>query len=397
MIRSTAPREMTGLLSKACPDTRWAWVEIDQVALRYNTRAFKARLARGVKMMCVVKADAYGHGAVPCAKIMAAAGADQFAVATVEEGVQLRHAGILEPILLLSEPPVEAIPTLIEYDIMPSVYTEEFAYALGESASLAGKVAHYHIAVDTGMSRIGLRPSDVLEFRRNVEFHAGLECAGIFTHFATADEPGGWDFELQYKRFMDAVHSLDEAGLSYGIVHCNNTPATMLHTETQHMMCRVGVGLYGMHPASTTVYTMELKPVMSVRARVTHTCYPAVGEGVSYGLTYRIPKQNIQIATIPLGYADGLSRNLSNKMEVLVNGQRCKQVGRICMDQCMFAVDVNSRSYKPNTPVEVGDVVTILGTDGQQAITAEDHAYIRDTINYEVTCNFGMRLQKVYV
>lgn len=390
-------REMTGLLSRVCPDTRWSWVEIDQAALRYNTRAFKAQLARGTKMMCVVKADAYGHGAVPCAKIMSAAGADQFAIATVDEGVELRRGGIAEPILLLSEPPVEAIPTLIEYDIMPSVYTEAFAYALGESASFAGKVARYHIAVDTGMSRIGLRPIDVLEFRRNVEFHAGLECAGIFTHFATADEPTGWDFELQYKRFMDAVSSLDEAGLSYGIVHCNNTPATMLHKETQHMMCRVGVGLYGMHPAASTVGTMDLKPVMSVRARVTHTCYPAVGDGVSYGLTYRIPKQNIQIATIPIGYADGLSRNLSNNMDVLVRGQRCKQVGRICMDQCMFAVDVNGRSYKPNTPVEVGDVVTILGTDGEQVITAEDHARMRDTINYEVTCNFGMRLQKVYI
>ena len=137
---------------------------------------------------------------------------------------------------------------------------------------------------------------------------------------------------------------------------------------------------------------------MSVRARVTHVCYPEVGDGVSYGLTYRIPRRNIQIATVPIGYADGLSRNLSNQMEVLAGGTRCRQVGRICMDQFMFAVDVNpSRSFRPAHPVSYGDVVTVIGTDGDLAITADDHARLRDTINYEVTCDFGLRLEKVYV
>ena len=237
-----------------------------------------------------------------------------------------------------------------------------------------------------------------MEFRRAIDFHRGLECAGTFTHFATADVLEGWDFDLQWKRFTDTITALEQAGLNPGLVHCDNTPATILHPETHFDMCRVGVGLYGMHPSEVTVPRLDLEPVMSVRARVTRTAFPPVGEGVSYGYVYRVPKQNIQIATIPIGYADGLSRNLSGKMEVLVGGMRCRQVGRICMDQCMFAVDVNgARSYRPAHPVSCGDLVTIMGEQDGDCITADDIAALRDTINYEVTCNFGMRLDKVYV
>ena len=234
--------------------------------------------------------------------------------------------------------------------------------------------------------------------RRAIDFHRGLECDGTFTHFATADEPGGWDFDIQLNRFVTAVNALRDAGIDPGIVHCDNTPGTILHPEAHMDMCRVGIGLYGLHPADVTIPKIDLRPVMSVRARVTHTVYPEVGDGVSYGLTYRVPKRNVQIATVPIGYADGLSRNLSNQMEVLVGGARCRQVGRICMDQFMFAVDVNTnRAFHPTHPVEFGDVVTVIGWDGDQLITADDHARLRDTINYEVTCDFGLRLEKVYV
>lgn len=386
--------------ARRSPDTRWAWVEISQSALRHNVRAFRSKLVRGVKMMCVVKADAYGHGAATCAKVMSRAGADQFAVACVSEGIALREAGIDEPILILSEPPMECVQALVEHDLMPSVYTEEFALAYGECAAAFGKVGKYHLAIDTGMTRIGVAPAEVVEFRRAIDFHRGLECAGTFTHFATADQLGGWDFDLQYQRFSDAVAALEQAGLESGLVHCNNTPATILHPETQRDMCRVGVGLYGMQPSETCEPYIELEPVMSVRARVTRAVFPQVGAGVSYGMSYRVPKQNIQIATIPLGYADGLSRTLSGNMDVLVGGMRCHQVGNICMDQCMFAVDVNAaRSYRPSHPVAIGDYVTIMGTneEGTDVIRAEDLAAARGTINYEVTCNFGMRLEKVYV
>ena len=379
------------------PEDRWSWVEVDLAALRRNTAAFKRRLGRGVQMMCVVKADAYGHGAVPCAKTMHAAGADQFAVATVAEGVALRKAGIEWPILILSEPPVGCVDMLVEHDLMPAVYTADFALALGEAAASAGRVARYHLALDTGMTRIGVRREDAVELRRTIDFHRGLECAGTFTHFATADLLDDWDFALQLNRFTEAVEALRGAGLDTGLVHCDNTPGTVLHPECHFDMCRVGVGLYGLHPAETTFGQIDLDPVMSVRGRVVRVVYPNVGDGVGYGLTWRVPRKNIQVATVPIGYADGLARELSNQMDVLVDGARCRQVGNICMDQFMFAVDVNTtRSYRPTRPVEYGDVVTVLGADGDERITAEEMAGLRNTINYEVVCDFGMRLEKIY-
>ena len=380
------------------PADRWAWVEIDLNAIRKNTRAIKALLKRGTRLMCAVKADGYGHGAVECTKAMKASGADQFAVATVAEGVELRKAGIEWPILMLNQAPEAAIETLVAYDIMPSVYTSEFALAYGECAAAAGKIGKYHLALDTGMTRIGVLPADVVEFRHAIDFHRGLQCAGTFTHFATADAIRDWDFSQQSRRFTEAVEALRDAGCDVGLVHCDNTPGTILHPELHFDMCRAGIGLYGLQPAETTVSRISLEPAMSVRARVTRAIYPAVGEGVSYGLNYRVPTPHVQVATIPLGYADGLARTLSGRMDVLVHGQRARQVGNICMDQCMFAVDTNPvRSYRRASPVAEGDLVTVIGTDGEDAITADDHAELRGTINYEVTCNFGMRMEKVYV
>ena len=379
------------------PKNRWAWVEVSLAAIRKNTRAFKALLEPGVKMMCAVKADSYGHGAVECAKVMRQAGADQFAVATVDEGIELRRGGIAEPILMLNESPLESLDDLLEYDIMPAVYDSDFALAYGERAVALGKVGRYHLAVDTGMSRIGVMPEDAVEFRHMIDFHRGLECAGTFTHFATADVPGDWDFEMQKKRFAEAVRSVREAGMECGLVHCDNTPGTILHPEVHYDMCRAGIGLYGLQPADSTRPKVDLTPAMSVRARVTRVVEPEVGTGVGYGLTYRVPRPHTQVATVPVGYADGLSRTLSNRMEVLVRGERCRQVGRICMDQFMFAVEVNpTRAFRPSRPVEYGDVVTIVGEDGGERITMDDMAELRDTINYEVTCDFGLRLQRVY-
>ena len=386
------------MVQHRCPDTRWSWVEIDKGALRRNARAFKDKLEPGVRMMAVVKADAYGHGAVECAKVMHASGADQFAVATVAEGLALRAAGITWPILILSEPPMECVQTLIENDLMPSVYTQEFALAYGECAAAMGTVGKYHMAIETGMTRIGVGWSDALEFRRGIDFHRGLACAGVFTHFATADVPNDWTFGMQLRRFTDAVSAMHDAGCELGLVHCDNTPATVLYPQTHFDMCRVGVGLYGMQPAESTRPHISLDPVMSVRARVTRVVYPPTGAGVSYGQNYTVARQNVQVATIPVGYADGLSRTLSGRMDVLVHGTRCPQVGNICMDQCMFAVDVNTRrAVRPMDEVSYGDLVTVMGADGNERITAEELAEKRGTINYEVTCNFGARLEKVYV
>ncbi|WP_286684379.1 alanine racemase [Collinsella sp. UBA1693] len=377
------------------PATRWAWVEIDQGALRRNTRAFKNLLGYGKRLCCVVKADAYGHGAVQCAKIMHATGADMFAVATVSEGVQLREGGIKSPILVLNEPPIDACDTLLEYQIMPSVYSSEFALAYGERAVEMGCVGKYHMAIETGMNRIGVHFTDVLEFRREIDFHRGIECDGVFTHFATADDPDGWDYRLQCTRFSEAVAAMKDAGFECGIVHCSNTPASMLDHSMQFDMIRAGIGLYGLQPCEKSAPIMPLEPVMSVRARVTRTIHPAMGEGVGYGFTFRVPRTRVQVCTIPVGYADGLSRTLSNKMDVLYRGQRIRQVGNICMDQCMVAIQQTPARQMPEA--EVGDLITIVGKDGDAVISMDEMARLRGTINYEVACGFGMRLEKVYI
>lgn len=377
------------------PATRWAWVEIDQGALRRNTRAFKNLLGYGKRLCCVVKADAYGHGAVQCAKIMHATGADMFAVATVSEGVQLREGGIKSPVLVLNEPPIDACDTLLEYQIMPSVYSSEFALAYGERAVEMGCVGKYHMAIETGMNRIGVHFTDVLEFRREIDFHRGIECDGVFTHFATADDPDGWDYRLQCTRFSEAVAAMKDAGFECGIVHCSNTPASMLDHSMQFDMIRAGIGLYGLQPCEKSAPIMPLEPVMSVRARVTRTIHPAMGEGVGYGFTFRVPRARVQVCTIPVGYADGLSRTLSNKMDVLYRGQRIRQVGNICMDQCMVAIQQTPARQMPEA--EVGDLITIVGKDGDAVISMDEMARLRGTINYEVACGFGMRLEKVYI
>lgn len=377
------------------PETRWSWVEIDRGALRRNVRAYKNLIGPRQRLCCVVKADAYGHGAVECARVMHSTGADMFAVATVKEGVQLREGGITAPILVLSEPPAEAVPTLVEHDLMPSVYTVEFALAYGEGAVAAGTVGAYHLAIETGMNRIGVHYADVLEFRRSIDFHRGLSCAGVFTHFATADDVDGWDYKLQCRRFDEAVRVMQEAGFDCGTVHCENTAATMLDDSVRYDMVRVGIGLYGLQPCEASGYRMELEPVMSVRAKVTRTMRPAMGEGVSYGFTYRVPRTAVQICTLPIGYADGLSRTLSNRMEVLYRGERIRQVGNICMDQCMVAIQQTPIHQIPEA--EHGDVMTIIGRDGDAVITMDEMARLRGTINYEVACGFGMRLEKVYL
>lgn len=377
------------------PQTRWAWVEIDRGALRRNVRAFKNLLGPRQRLCCVVKADAYGHGAVECARVMHSTGADMFGVATVAEGIELREAGITTPILILSEPPVESIPLLLEHSLMPTIYTIEFALAYGEQAVAAGTVGKYHLAIETGMNRIGVHYADVVEFCRNIGFHRGLECDGVFTHFATADDVSGWDYKLQCKRFDEAVAALQDSGFSCGIVHCDNTPATMLDSQIRYDMVRVGIGLYGLQPCEAARARMELDPVMSVRARVTRTIHPAMGEGVGYGYTYRVPRTAVQICTLPIGYADGLARTLSNRMEVLYRGERIKQVGNICMDQFMVAIQQKPIHQIPEA--EYGDVMTIIGRDGDAKITMDEMARLRGTINYEVACGFGMRLEKVYL
>ncbi|MBE0417064.1 MAG: alanine racemase [Coriobacteriia bacterium] len=367
---------------------RWARAVIDLEAVAHNVRALKARTRPGTLFMAVVKADGYGHGALRVAHASLQAGADRLGVATVEEALQLRESGISAPIQVLSEPPASAADLLIEYDLIPTVTTRAFAEALGRAAMVAGQEAPCHLKVDTGMNRLGVRAEDAPGFASALAALPGLHMEGLFTHFATADVPGDWDFESQLARFGDVVARMRDEGVSPGIVHACNSPATILHPEAHLDMVRCGIAIYGLHPGPSTYDRIDLRPAMTVSARVTLVKRIGMGEGVSYGLTWRAAAP-ATIATLPLGYADGVHRILSNRMEVLVDGVRCAQVGRVCMDQLMIEV--------PRTAnVEEGDEAILVGTQGEQRILMDEVAESAGTINYEMACAFGMRMPRVY-
>lgn len=377
-------------------DRRWSWVEIDLGAIRHNANAVKRIIGPQCRLMAVVKADAYGHGAVQVAKAALSAGADYLAVATVNEGIELREALINAPILLLAEPPATAIELLLGYKIMPSIYSTEFAVAYAEAADYHGIRAPYHLAINTGMNRIGVHYKDVVEFMHQVDFHRALDLVGTFTHFATADCPETLDFQIQFKHFTQAIESIRGAGFDPGIVHCANSAASIRYPDTHFDMVRLGISLYGYHPCPETHGLIDLKPAMGVKARITDVRSVPMSEGVSYGLHYRSPG-SVKICTLPLGYADGLNRALSGRTDFLLDGQRCHQVGNICMDQCMFEVDMRSFAARQRIDPQVGDEVTIVGTSGNETITITDLAEKLGTIEHEACINFSQRMPRIYV
>lgn len=382
-------------------DRRWSWVQVDLDAIRYNVATAK-RLAGSRKLLAVVKADAYGHGAAQVAQAALANGADYLGVATVDEGLRLREAGITAPVLILSQPPESAIPLLLYGKIMPAVYTMEFALQYAETADAMGLAAPFHLAVNTGMNRIGVRWDEAAEFMQALSFHRAVNLVGVFTHFATADESQSMDYRIQVRRFYQAIQELQAAGINPGIVHCANTAATLRFPDVHCDMVRFGVGLYGLHPCEETRRLVELRPAMSVHARITDVRVPAIGDGVSYGLHYRCDGST-RICTIPVGYADGLPRVLSGCIDVLWHGRRCHQVGNICMDQCMFEVPSaatgSAMFAAPSAADEpqIGDEVLLVGCQGESFITLDELADKAGTIHYEVACGFGLRMPKIYV
>ncbi|HBT94951.1 MAG TPA: alanine racemase [Coriobacteriia bacterium] len=375
---------------------RHAWVEIDLEAIRYNLKRFRKHLGPDVKIMAVVKADAYGHGAAECARVALATGATMLGVATVDEGLALRKTGIAAPILVLAQPPAETIPLLLQHQLIPGVTDMEFVLALGEAADSHGSVAGYHLKIDTGMNRLGVHYSDAGDFLRTVAFHRGLSLLGVYTHFATADDVDTYGFNVQMKRFEEALANIRFMGIDPGMVHAANTAAAIRYKQAHFNMVRIGIGMYGLHPADITKPLIELHPAMSIKARVSFLKPVSVGEGVSYSFTYRSPG-SVLIATLPIGYADGLSRSLSNRMDVLVRGQRLPQVGNICMDMMMVEANQRGSMLKPHAVVELGDEVVIVGRSENEQITLDDMAKMLGTINYELACRFGMRLDRVYL
>lgn len=377
-------------------ERRWAWVEIDLNAIQNNTMAIKRMLAPNTLLMAVVKADGYGHGAVPCAKTALNAGAEYLGVATVDEAIELRKADIGAPILVLAEPPATTIPLLLAYRIMPTIYTAEFAVRYGEAADSVGMRAPYHLKVNTGMNRIGVRFDEVIEFLRRVSFHRALDLVGTFTHFATADTPDSMEFRIQVAHFVETIEEMRAYGVDPGIVHAANSAAIIRYPEVHFDMVRLGLSLYGFYPCPETYGLVDLTPAMSVHARITQVKNVPVGEGVSYGLLHR-SGGFARVCTLPIGYADGYRRGLSDRIDVILNGVQYPQVGTICMDQAMFEVDLRTHRDLGTPDPQVGDEVIIAGIDGNAMVTIDEMADVLKTVPHEVCIGFGCsRLPRLY-
>ena len=370
------------------PYRRAAWAEVDLGAIARNVRALKALTPQGTRFMAVVKADGYGHGALEVARSALSAGADRLGVATLDEAIALRAAGITAPLHILAEVPPEGSALVLEHGIIPTVASREAALALSRAAMLAQREAVCHLKIDTGMNRIGVRAEDAAALASRIGDLPGISIEGAFTHFATADAPGDWEFDRQVTRFTSALETMRTEGVRPPVVHAANSAATIMHPETHHDMVRCGIALYGLPPSKAASGMVRLDPAMSIKARVSFVKRIGLGEGVSYGFTWHAGGPTT-IATLPLGYADGIHRVLSNKMSVLIGGRRCVQVGRVCMDQIMVEVP-------QGLDVQVGDEAVIVGRQGSEIISMDDVAELAGTINYEMACGFALRLERVH-
>jgi alanine racemase len=364
---------------------RPSWVEIDLAAIRHNVALIAAEVAPS-SVCAVVKADAYGHGDVPVAEAALDAGAGSLAVALPSEGVRLREAGIEAPILMLSEPTLEDIPTLIEWRLTPTVYRMTFAEAL--VAAQAPEPIPVHVKVDTGMHRVGAPHGAAVELAAYAATHPGLELGGVWTHLAVAEEDDRYT-GLQIERFAVFLAELGTEGIDSGVRHCANTAGALSHPAARFDMVRLGLGMYGMRPAPAVGAQLDLRPAMRVVSRVAYLRRYEAGVRPSYGRRRPLPAA-AWVATVPIGYADGIARRLSSTDGVvLVGGRRRPFAGTVTMDQVM--VDVG------DDPVGVGDEVVFLGAQGVESIGAEEWAARLETINYEVVCRFGDRLPRRYI
>ncbi|MGE5588050.1 MAG: alanine racemase [Clostridia bacterium] len=366
--------------------------EVDLTSISRNIGAIRRRVGPGPEIMAVVKADGYGHGAVQVATTALTSGATWLGVALVEEGVVLRKSGIIAPILVFGQLFPNQARRALHYSLSCTVSTYEFAEALSVAATQEGKRGKCHVKVDTGMGRIGVPPRQAASFVRRVAMLPNVEVEGIYTHFASADADDKTFACEQLSRFMGVIEALRTAGVQIQFRHAANSAACVDIPEARLDMVRPGILMYGLSPFSTERFQklkkeMDIRPALSLKTRVSFLKRVPAGTPVSYGSTY-VTKEDTVIATLPVGYADGYSRGLSNRGEVLIRGRKLPIVGRICMDQCM--VDVGSLE------VEVGDEAVLIGRQGDQEIAAEEVADKLGTISYEVVCAIGKRVPRVY-
>ena len=364
------------------------WAEIDLEAIRKNVRSFVRHVGSTVQVMAVVKANAYGHGAVPVARAALEAGATRLAVHRLTEGIELRQAGIEAPVLVMGYTPPTGADAFVQWNLTPSTITPEFAQALSASAAAQGKTMPVHVKVDTGMSRYGLLPAEVVPFLQAARALPGIRVEGLFTHFATADASDQTWVRQQIAEFDQVIAAIRNTGMDIPIIHAANSATTMKLPEAHYNAVRPGIAMYGMNPSSEWEPAFELYPALTLKSTVSRVRELPVGAGVSYGRTF-VTNRPTTAALVPVGYGDGYHRILSNKGIVLVHGQRAPIIGRVCMDQ--FVIDVTGIPG-----VQQNDEVVLVGRQGAERVSAEEVGRLAGSINYEVTTGLLPRVVRKY-
>lgn len=362
-------------------------VEVDLAAIRHNVATI-ARIA-GTAVCAVVKADAYGHGAVPVARAVLAAGASHLAVATVEEGLQLREAGIDAPVLLFSEPPITAVETLLRAKLTPTAYREPFIAVLDAAGHARGRAVEVHVKVDTGMARVGIPPADWTTRLRKAAACRGLDIVGLWTHLARADEPELPTTAEQLTAFDRARDLAAKQGITPRLVHAANTAGALLHPDARLDLVRPGIGIYGLSPsAQVDAAEHGLRPALRLVSEVAEAKRITAGTPVSYGHRWRAPEDGT-LVTVPIGYADGVPRVLTNRAQVLIGGRRRPIAGTVTMDQILV--------WCGDDEPRVGDEVVLLGEQDDERIRVEEWAAAADTITYEIVSQLTRRLPRIHL
>ncbi|RDW15736.1 alanine racemase [Oceanobacillus arenosus] len=368
---------------------RDTWVEVSLDKIIDNVTTFKNYIHNDVKLMAVVKADGYGHGAVEVAKAALEAGADYLAVAFLDEAIQLRQAEVTSPILVLGYTKSSAVETAIKHNISLTVFTPDIIEKIIAVAEDRKQQVHVHMKIDSGMNRIGINnKEDALALAQSITSEY-VQLEGVFTHFADADSIDPTYTEQQFKKFTEIVAYLEQHRITIPIKHCCNSAATIAFPEMHLDMVRVGISLYGLYPSEHLHEKITLKQAMSFKTKAIFIKNVAAGQPISYGCTFA-PTEESTIATIPVGYADGLSRSLSSKGEMTIRGERAPIVGRICMDQTML--DVTALE-----PINQDDTITIFGDPSEGYISLAEVAEQMNTIHYETACLIGKRVPRVYI
>lgn len=370
---------------------RSCWAEIDLNAIEHNITAIKSLLDSKTKLTAVIKADAYGHGSIQIAHSAVNSGADILAVSALDEALELRQAQILAPIFILGYSEPSYAPYIVAYDISQTIYNYDMAKALSDAAVKQNKLAHIHIKIDTGMGRIGFLPNEE-SYDEIVKILSlpNLHFEGLFTHFSCADEKDINYTKKQFEFFMQTVNNLKNLGFEPDYIHSANSAATLRFPDYHLDLVRAGIILYGIFPSTESMQTkIKLRPAMSVKTKVSNIKHLKKGESISYGRNY-ITTKKMKIATISIGYADGYPRKLSNQAKVLIKEQYAPVVGNICMDQCM--VDVTEID-----DIAIGDEVVVFGRQGEKEIGVDEIACYLETISYEVLCDIGRRIPRIYV